>query len=69
MSNEQVNPFDDESQDFFVLKNALGQYSLWPDFAAVPAGWNKVFGPESHARCLEYIELNWLDIRVTQSVH
>ncbi|AMC36184.1 MbtH family protein [Janthinobacterium sp. B9-8] len=66
MSNEQVNPFDDESQDFLVLKNALGQYSLWPDFAAVPVGWSSVLGPEGHARCLEYIELNWLDIRVTQ---
>lgn len=63
MSQEQKNPFDDESQLFFVLKNARGQHSLWPVFAAVPAGWSTELGPESHQICLDYIELNWPDIR------
>lgn len=57
------NPFDDESQPFLVLHNELGQYSLWPAFAAVPAGWSVVAGPESQQHCLSYIELNWADIR------
>ncbi len=38
------NPFDDENGTFFVLVNAEEQHSLWPTFAAVPAGWRIVFG-------------------------
>ncbi len=34
-----VSPFDDESGHFFALTNSAGQYSLWPLFAQVPAGW------------------------------
>ena len=67
MNQEQKNPFDDESQLFFVLKNALGQYSLWPVFAAVPAGWSTELGPASHPCCLDYIEQNWADIRPRQA--
>ena len=39
-----MNPFDDESGEFFVLRNDEGQHSLWPSFAAVPAP----FGAPAH---------------------
>jgi MbtH protein len=58
-----TNPFDDNDGVFLVLVNADGQYSLWPQFAAVPAGWNSVLGPDSRARCLKYIQENWTDMR------
>lgn len=58
-----VNPFDDPDGEFLVLINDEGQYSLWPTFADVPAGWNKVMGPEGREACLEYIEKNWTDMR------
>lgn len=32
------NPFDDEAGAFYVLINDEEQHSLWPEFAAVPAG-------------------------------
>lgn len=38
MSQEQLNPFDDDRLAFLVLVNEQQQYSLWPEFAAVPAG-------------------------------
>jgi len=58
-----VNPFDDENGTFLVLVNEEGQHSLWPSFAAVPAGWETVFGEETRSACLEYIEENWTDMR------
>ncbi|MBQ4797076.1 MbtH family NRPS accessory protein, partial [Pectobacterium versatile] len=34
MSQEQLNPFDDDRLAFLVLVNEQQQYSLWPEFAA-----------------------------------
>ncbi|MEV0621451.1 MbtH family protein [Nonomuraea sp. NPDC050404] len=58
-----TNPFDDENGSFLVLVNDEGQHSLWPDFAEVPAGWEAVFGPGTHAAALQYVEDNWTDMR------
>jgi MbtH protein len=58
-----MNPFDDEAGEFFVLRNDEGQHSLWPSFAAVPAGWISVFGVATREACLAYINENWTDIR------
>ena len=61
-----MNPFDDESGVFLVLRDEGGRYSLWPTFADVPAGWSPVFGPESRAACLAYVEKTWTDLRVAR---
>ncbi|MCX5043368.1 MbtH family protein [Aldersonia sp. NBC_00410] len=58
-----TNPFDDEDGRFYVLVNDEDQHSLWPTFADVPQGWRVVFGEESRAACLEYVEQNWTDMR------
>jgi len=57
------NPFDDEDGTFYVLINDEEQHSLWPAFAPVPAGWTVVFGENTRAECLAYVEQNWADIR------
>ncbi|MFT4047565.1 MAG: MbtH family protein [Solimonas sp.] len=57
------NPFDDDSLSFLVLRNAQGQYSLWPTFAAVPGGWEIRFGPDTRAACIAHVEEQWLDIQ------
>ena len=57
------NPFDDPDGRFLVLVNDEGQHSLWPEFAAVPAGWNTVFGASDRAACIDYINTNWTDMR------
>ncbi|PRC48884.1 hypothetical protein C6A85_77565, partial [Mycobacterium sp. ITM-2017-0098] len=60
------NPFDDQDGRFLVLVNGEGQYSLWPIFAEIPAGWQPVFGaPEGTGRdnALRYVEANWTDMR------
>lgn len=58
-----ANVFDDESGTFYALVNDEGQYSLWPDFLDVPAGWEVEHGPAGRQECLDHIERNWLDMR------
>ena len=57
------NPFDDEDGSFLALVNDEGQYSLWPEFAAIPNGWEVGHGPASRASCLEHVEAAWTDMR------
>ncbi|RYY79234.1 MAG: MbtH family protein [Moraxellaceae bacterium] len=61
-----VNPFDDEQQTFLVLKNSHLQYSLWPNLAQKPQGWDVVFGPAARIACIDYIESHWHSINPFQ---
>jgi MbtH protein len=58
-----TNPFDDEDGRFLALINDEGQYSLWPVFADVPAGWTVALEEGSRQAALDYIETNWTDMR------
>jgi MbtH protein len=57
------NPFEDEKGLYRVLVNCEGQYSLWPDFLEVPAGWTVVGPSGGRKECLEWIETSWTDMR------
>lgn len=57
------NPFDDENGTFYVLVNDEEQYSLWPSWSPVPAGWEVVLGETSRQACLDYVEEHWTDLR------
>lgn len=48
------NPFEDESAPYHVLVNAENQYSVWPEFADVPAGWDIVLTADSE-ECLDFV--------------
>lgn len=58
-----TNPFDDEEGVFHVLVNDERQYSLWPVFADVPAGWDVVLADRPRPECLDFIEQTWTDMR------
>jgi MbtH protein len=58
-----ANPFDDENGEFIVLVNEELQYSLWPTFREIPAGWKSVGPRGKRSECLDYIEQNWTDMR------
>ncbi len=58
-----TNPFEDEDGRYLVLVNDEGQHSLWPAFAEVPAGWLVIFGEDTRAACLDFVEKNWTDMR------
>jgi uncharacterized protein YbdZ (MbtH family) len=57
------NPFEDENGDYLVLVNSENQYSLWPSFREIPAGWASVGPRGKRSDCLEWIEKNWTDMR------
>ena len=42
------NPFDNPQGQFYILRNAQGQYSLWPHHCALPTGWTG--GGPAHAQ-------------------
>jgi MbtH protein len=58
-----TNPFEDENGTYLALINQEGQYSLWPNYIDVPAGWTAVHGPGSRQACLDYINERWTDMR------
>ncbi|EJH6503684.1 enterobactin biosynthesis protein YbdZ [Escherichia coli] len=53
------NPFDDPQGAFYILRNAQGQFSLWPQQCALPAGWDIVCQPQSQASCQQWLEVHW----------
>lgn len=57
-----MNPFDDDSGTFLVLRNTVNQHSLWPTFASIPDGWEAVYGPTSRPDALAWIDAHWIDI-------
>jgi MbtH protein len=58
-----ANPFEDPDAEYVVLINEEGQYSLWPSFADVPAGWSVTLQGASREECLNYINQHWTDMR------
>lgn len=58
-----MNPFDDESLDFVVLRNDDDQHSLWPAAIDTPGGWHVVLARSSRQDCLDFIEREWVDMR------
>lgn len=55
--------FDREGATFRVLVNEEEQYSLWPDYKAIPAGWRDTGTLGDKAACLAYVESVWTDMR------
>jgi len=53
---EYIHPFDDPQGHFYLLKNALGQLSLWPETCALPAGWSVIAAPRPHCDCVAWLE-------------
>lgn len=47
-----------------VVINDEEQYSIWPSYRALPAGWRATGpAPASRQACLDYIEAHWVDMR------
>ncbi|MFV3331253.1 MbtH family protein [Pseudomonas sp. NY15437] len=55
--------FDRDDAVYKVLVNGEEQYSLWPDYKEVPAGWREAGQRGSKAECLAFVEANWTDMR------
>lgn len=57
------NPFEDKDGVYLALVNAEGEYSLWPAFIDVPAGWDIAHPRDTRDACLDFINRTWTDMR------
>ena len=56
--------FDRDGETFIVLINHEEQYSIWPQWKAVPGGWRAVDGVQGDKQtALAYVEKHWTDMR------
>ncbi|MBB4819389.1 MbtH family protein [Pseudomonas sp. TUM22785] len=55
--------FDRDDVIFQVVINHEEQYSIWPDYKAIPAGWRAAGKSGLKQECLAYIEEHWTDMR------
>ncbi|MBX3639014.1 MAG: MbtH family protein [Nitrosomonas sp.] len=55
--------FDSEDMIFRVVVNHEEQYSIWPEYKDIPAGWREVGKTGTKKECLDYIETVWTDMR------
>lgn len=57
----------EQQEEFCVLVNADGQYSLWPVFREPPAGWTLTGPHGGRQTCLDWIDAHWTDMRRCQA--
>lgn len=55
--------FDRDDASYKVLVNHEEQYSLWPAYKALPAGWRDTGQEGAKADCLAWVERTWTDMR------
>ncbi|WP_414445204.1 MbtH family protein [Burkholderia sp. 22PA0099] len=48
---------------YTVVVNHEEQYSIWPEYKDVPAGWKAVGKVGPKQACLDYINEVWTDMR------
>jgi MbtH protein len=53
----------DENTTYNVVMNHEEQYSIWPDYKALPPGWTAVGKTGKKDECLQYIDAVWTDMR------
>jgi MbtH protein len=54
---------NDDNRQYWVVRNAEDQYSLWPTTRPVPQGWTAVGSSGTKATCLDLIRREWKDMR------
>jgi MbtH protein len=59
-----VSHTDTEDKTIYkVVVNHEEQYSIWPSYKPVPAGWREAGKEGLKAECLGYVEQVWTDMR------
>ena len=52
----------DEDTNFHVVVNDEEQYSIWPEYLDIPAGWTPV-ASGGIEECTAYVDEYWTDMR------
>ncbi|WDD94226.1 MbtH family NRPS accessory protein [Burkholderia sp. FERM BP-3421] len=63
MTQAQPSSSDADDVVYTVVINDEAQYSIWPTFRDVPAGWREVGVRGPKADCLAHIDAVWTDMR------
>ncbi|MEL4894890.1 MbtH family protein [Crocosphaera sp. Alani8] len=59
-----MNQEDREDTTIYrVVVNHEEQYSIWPDYRDIPAGWRDTGKSGQKQICLDYIKEVWTDMR------
>lgn len=58
-----INAYTIDGDLFKVIKNAEGQYSLWPEQKTTPAGWVETGFTGSKTEASAYVDREWTDMR------
>ena len=53
----------DDNTVYDVVINHEEQYSIWPTYKTLPAGWKTVGKQGTKAECLAYVDEVWVDMR------
>lgn len=53
----------ENSISYAVVVNQEEQYSIWPTYRELPAGWKEIGKTGSKEDCLEHIKTVWTDMR------
>ena len=59
----EIQTVDEYQEMYLVLINHEEQYSLWPSYKPIPAGWEVVGGERTKEECLAYVDEVWTDMR------
>jgi MbtH protein len=52
-----------EDVPYIVVVNDEEQYSIWPEWREIPAGWRAVGKSGTKDECVAYIDEVWTDMR------
>jgi MbtH protein len=58
-----ANSDDDDTTIYRVLVNHEEQYSLWPSYLEIPAGWREAGKSGPKDDCLAFVREVWTDMR------
>ncbi len=53
----------EDNTNYLVVLNDEEQYSIWPDYKTIPAGWRAEGVQGLKSVCLDHIDKVWVDMR------
>ena len=62
MSKQEIQKEEEYKEMYLVLINHEGQYSFWPSYKPIPAGWDAVGGERTKEQCVAYVDEVWTDM-------
>ncbi len=58
-----MNSTEEDTTIYRVVINHEEQYSIWPEWKDIPAGWRAVGPTGTKDQCLAYVKDVWTDMR------